>query len=815
MLKLKEIFKEYVSGDTKVEALKGVSINFRRSEFVSILGPSGCGKTTLLNIIGGLDRYTTGDLTINGKSTKDFKDRDWDTYRNHSVGFVFQNYNLIPHQSVLGNVELALTLSGVSKKERREKAKNALIKVGLEDQINKHPNQLSGGQMQRVAIARAIVNNPDIILADEPTGALDTETSIQVMEILKEIAKDRLVIMVTHNPDLAYQYSTRIIRLLDGKVTDDSNPYNGDEKIKFEENVKRKPSMSFFTALALSLKNLFTKKARTFMVSFAGSIGIIGIALILSLSDGFQNYITKIEEDTLSTYPVVIEESTIDMTAMISSMGGDSDEVKHPIDENVYSNNVMSELLATLLKGVKENDLKSFKKYLDNHQELSNYVTAIKYGYNASLNIYKSDYEEKVTQLIPYKLPAYMGGFGASVEQMEAMMAGTVVWDELLDNDKLLDSQYDVIEGKWPSNYDEAVLVINKDNEISDYLLYALGLIDDKAFLEMLQHLNDEDYKQPVYEYKFSDLLNLTYKLVPNSMLYVKGEDGLWANKKDDQAAMKEILGKALDVKIVGIIRPKENAQVTSVGGVIGYSKALTEYIVNYNSNSDVVKEQIAAYQETQTSVLDGSKIENELVYNSILDNLGLADLESPSTISIYPVSFEAKDEIIKIISEYNEGKTEEEMIQYTDYIGIMMSSISTIIDAIAYVLIAFVAISLIVSSIMIGIITYISVLERTKEIGVLRSIGASKKDISRVFNAETLIIGFTSGFLGILLTVILDIPVNLIIDHFAGIGSVAALPVVGAIILVIISMALTLIAGIIPSHIAAKKDPVIALRSE
>lgn len=813
MLKLVNIVKEYIAGDSKVEALRKISINFRKNEFVSILGPSGCGKTTLLNIVGGLDRYTKGDLLINNVSTKEFSNEDWDSYRNHSIGFVFQSYNLIPHQTVLGNVELALTLSGVSKSERKLRAKEALNKVGLHDQINKLPNQLSGGQMQRVAIARAIVNNPEIILADEPTGALDTETSVQVMEILKEIAKDRLVIMVTHNPDLANEYSTRIIKLLDGKVIDDSNPYDGSESIK-KEKMNKKTSMSFITAISLSLRNLLTKKGRTFLTAFAGSIGIIGIALILSLSNGFQRYISKIEEDTLSTYPITIEETTIDLSSMLG-MNNDKNEDLNRDENKVYSNNIMTGLLKNFLTGIKTNDLKSLKKYLDNHEEINQYVSTIKYGYNANLNIYKSNYNEKITQLVPYKMPSYMSTImGESVMQIEAMMQSSVIWDEMLDNQELINSQYDLLKGKWPEKFDEVVLVISEDNEISDFMLYALGLKDESELQDLLKNLNNPDYHGTMNEFTYDELINLTYKLVVDSAYYQEQENGVWVSKRNDSEYVKGILENALEIKIVGIIRPKETAKVTSINGVIAYSKELTEYIIKTNSNSTVLKEQKSLYESNKKSILDGSIID-ENQYKTIMLSLGDADLTSPSTISIYPISFESKDEIINIISDYNKDKSDIEKIQYTDYIGMMMSSITTIINAITYVLIAFVAISLVVSSIMIGIITYISVLERTKEIGVLRSIGASRKDISRVFNAETLIVGFVAGVLGILVTLILCIPANLIINHFTGINNIAQLPLIGAIVLIIISMGLTVFAGLIPSSVASKKDPVLALRSE
>lgn len=817
MLKLKDIVKVYIAGETKVTALKKISINFRKNEFVSILGPSGCGKTTLLNIIGGLDRYTSGDLLINDVSTKKYNNENWDSYRNHSIGFVFQSYNLIPHQTVLGNVELALTLSGVSRNERKNRAIKALEQVGLSDQINKLPNQLSGGQMQRVAIARAIVNNPDIILADEPTGALDTETSIQVMEILKGIAKDRLVIMVTHNPDLANKYSTRIIKLLDGEIIDDSNPYDGSDNTfgAFEKVVKaKKTSMSFLTAISLSLKNLLTKKGRTFLTAFAGSIGIIGIALILSLSNGFQRYISKIEEDTLSSYPITIEETSLDLSSFMN-YNKKEDKIKDKDPNKIYSDNIMTSLLQNYLRGIKKNDLVSLKKYLDSNEELKQYVSSIKYNYNANINIYKSDYSEYATQLVPYKIPKYMATIlGPSYTQIEMLMQSSVVWEEMLDNQELIDSQYDLLKGAWPTNYDEVVLVVNEDNELSDYILYALGLRQESELQELLKNINNPDYVDKVTEYSLDELLGLTYKLVVDSSYYELQENGFWASKKDDQEYLKKLLDKALDIKIVGIIRPKENVKATSISGAIGYTKQLTDYIVNENSKSDVIVAQKSLYETEQKSIFDGSIIDDNQ-YKMIMSELGDADLSQPSSISIYPNSFESKDKIIKIINDYNSDKSSADKIQYTDYIGLMMSSVTTIINAITYILVAFVAISLVVSSIMIGIITYISVLERTKEIGVLRSIGASRKDVSRVFNAETLIIGFVAGTLGILITILLCIPANLIINHYTGIGNVAKLPAVGGIILVFISMGLTLFAGLIPSSIASKKDPVLALRSE
>ncbi len=836
MLELKSIVKDYVTGDTTVKALKGVDIEFRKNEFVAILGPSGCGKTTLLNIVGGLDQYTSGDLIIEGTSTKKYASSDWDTYRNHSVGFVFQSYNLIPHQTVLNNVELALTMAGITKAERKKRAIEALNRVGLEDQINKRPNQLSGGQMQRVAIARAIVNNPQIVLADEPTGALDTTTSLQVMEILKEIASDRLVIMVTHNPQLAKTYANRTVELLDGKLISDSNPYNSavegkqaSEKQKEKDaNVgkkirqKKKSSMSYLTALSLSLNNLFTKKARTIMTAFAGSIGIIGIALILSLSSGFQQYIKKIEEDTLSTYPITIDAQTYDITTMLGAMipNGDSSAEEHDLDA-IYGRNIMAKMLTAIIQGEKHNDLASFKTYLDGNEELKDRVSAISYGYNAKLNIYKDSHSETDnTLLIPFDMALPGLGLGMG----ESSLSNLTVWQEMLDNQELLESQYELLGtgSKWPTNYNEVIVVVNKNNEINDYMLYALGLKSKTELMELMGALaTNPNYVQEVPKYSYEDILGLKYKLVLDSDYYQLQTNGTYKNMSDDKAYMNAVLTTATELKVVGIVRTKDNAQATSINGAIGYSKTLTEEIVKRNQISDVVIAQKAEMEKTEPrNLLTGELFSTTqsirtTEYNDVINKIGGADLTVPSSISIYPNSFESKEYIVKMIEDYNLGKATEDQIQYTDYIGLMMSSISTIINAITYVLIAFVAISLVVSSIMIGIITYISVLERTKEIGILRSIGARKKDISRVFNAETLLIGFVAGMLGIIVTIILDIPINIIINHLAGIGNVAKLPFWGGFFLVVISMVLTVIAGLIPSKVAANKDPVIALRSE
>ena len=869
MLKLKQIKKEYLSGESKVEALKGIDIEFRKSEFVSILGQSGCGKTTLLNIIGGLDRYTTGDLIINGKSTKKFKDRDWDAYRNYSIGFVFQSYNLIPHQTILSNVELALTISGVSKKERKERAIKALEQVGLKEHINKKPNQLSGGQMQRVAIARALVNNPDIILADEPTGALDTKTSVQIMEILKEISKDKLIIMVTHNPELAEKYSTRVIKILDGVITDDSNPYTESENEEKVEAKSGRTSMKFFTALHLSLNNLMTKKGRTLLTSFAGSIGIIGIALILAISTGVENYIKKVEEDTLSSYPIIIEETTIDMSSMMESMMGETQIEKTKKEEGkIYSSDIMDDMITTLSNKKENNNLTELKKYLDEgNNEIINNSNSIQYSYDLSINLYKKDTTNGVVQVNPSTVMSAIG-MGDVIDAQNSssmtdimgsssmMMSNTDVWTEMLDNEELLHSQYDVIAGNWPKQYNEVVLIVDSNDQISDYTLYALGLKDQKELKKKWQSIEKgetvEESEQTSYTYE--ELLNLSFKLILNSDYYKK-ENGLWIDKKDDEDYMKQKIEEAEEIKIVGIIRQNEESVATSMSGGIGYTKALKEYVINKSNEAEIVKEQkenqdvnvfsglkfpteedegkfdynsLSTEQKLAMSKLSSEQIaemmetytaNKEASYEKNLKKLGAIDLNKPTSINIYPKNFEAKEKISEAIENYNkkqrdDGK-EENVINYTDMVGIMMKSVTQIVNTISYVLIAFVAISLIVSSIMIGIITYISVLERTKEIGILRAIGASKKDISRVFNAETFIIGLISGLLGIGITVLLTIPINSIIYAVTGVTVHAMVPFNAGVTLVIISMILTIIAGLIPAKMASKKDPVIALRTE
>ena len=867
MLQLKNITKNYLSGDNEVQALKGIDIEFRENEFVSILGQSGCGKTTLLNIIGGLDRYTSGDLIINGKSTKEFKDKDWDTYRNHSVGFVFQSYNLIPHQTVLANVELALTISGVGKAERKKKAIEALQKVGLGDQLNKKPNQMSGGQMQRVAIARALVNDPDILLADEPTGALDSKTSVQVMEILKEISKDRLIIMVTHNPELAKKYSSRIVKLLDGKIIDDSNPYkSSEEDVKKARNKKDKSgkaSMKFTTAVRLSLNNLMTKKGRTFLTSFAGSIGIIGIALILSLSHGMQSYINRVEEDTLSSYPLTIQEASIDVTSMLEAMMGNGEKEEHN-DNKIYSRPIVNNILETVSTKLQTNNLEEFKKYLESGDtNIKDYINAIQYEYNLNLNIYKQNEDKTYQQVNPSKVFDELG-FGEMMESRQStssMMSGSMtmtqtdVWNEMLDNQNLLQSQYDVLAGKWPTKYNEVVLIVDENNEVSDYTLYSLGIKDIKELNESMEKIKNKE-KVEVGEsesYSYDDLLNYKFKILLNTDYY-KESGNAWQDMSNDDEYMKNVVDNAEEITIVGIIKPNEENVSSSGAGMIGYTKELKEYVINKINETEIVKEQKESpninvftgieFPENQNSSFDYSQLTDEqrmymatlseaelaelmknyaenstATYDSNLSTLGVVDLNKPSTINIYPKDFESKDMITTRISEYNDKQTndgkEENVITYTDIVGVMMSSVSTIINVISYVLIAFVGISLVVSSIMIGIITYISVLERTKEIGILRSIGASKKDVSRVFNAETLIIGLVAGLIGIVVTLLLNIPINMIIKSIVGISNISKLPTAGAIILVVISVGLTMIAGLIPARFAAKRDPVEALRTE
>ena len=869
MLKLQNIKKDYKIGDGKVQALKGISIEFRENEFVSVLGPSGCGKTTLLNIIGGLDRYSDGDLIINGKSTKLYKDRDWDNYRNHTIGFIFQSYNLIPHQSVLSNVELALTLSGVSKSERRRRAVEALKTVGLGDQINKKPNQMSGGQMQRVAIARALINNPDILLADEPTGALDSETSLQIMSLLKEIAKDRLVIMVTHNPDLAKEYSTRIVKLLDGEITDDTCPYESEITEETEKKKVKKPSMSFFTALSLSLHNLLTKKARTFLTSFAGSIGIIGIALILALSSGVNAYIDRVEQETLASYPVTIEEAGLDLGGLADSLMGENDDITETVDGKIYSNNIMTEMMTTMVNGISVNNLESFKAYLDKNKEIKEYASNIEYSYSTPINIYSEKGEHINPSQVFNTIRTSLGAEERSSSMSSPFMTNSEVWRQLFDDNDLLKKQYKVLAGNLPENKNEVVLIVDKNNQISDYTLYCLGIKDSDELKDMMEKAKNGEKIEPTEEtsYTFEEILNLKFKLLINTDYFEKTENGIWLDKTKDDLYIQSKLENAEEIKVVGILRPKDDSINDRNSGFIGYKKELMEGLVTAVNDSEIVKAQkenedinvftgrpfvndidnmdfkgLNAYistlgeaeQQQYNSYIYGMKQQglteeeiterfktalksqsNEATFDGNLKTLGVSDLNKPSKINIYPKDFESKEDISRIIEEYNKKVSESEKITYTDYIGLMMSSVTTIINAISYILIAFVSISLIVSSIMIGIITYISVLERTKEIGILRAMGASKRDISRVFNAETLIVGFIAGAIGIGVTLLLLIPINMIIESLTSIGGLAKLPVKGAVILVAISMFLTFIAGLIPSKIAAKKDPVTALRTE
>ncbi len=848
MLELKKISKVYETDSFKQKALDSVSVSFRENEFVSILGPSGSGKTTLLNIIGGLDNYTSGDLIINGISTKEYNDKDWDTYRNHRIGFVFQSYNLITHQSILSNVELALTLSGVSKNERRKRAIKALKEVGLEDHMNKRPNQLSGGQMQRVAIARALINNPDILLADEPTGALDSRTSTQIMKLLKEVAKDRLVIMVTHNAELAEEYSTRIIELKDGEVTSDNNPFDGKEEERQNKKKDRKRNMSFKTALSLSFNNLLTKKGRTVLTAFAGSIGIIGIALILSLSHGIQSYIDKTEEETLSSYPLIIQKESVDMSTILESLAGSAKQKEYK-DEKIHSLNIMGDMFTTMTQKVQRNDLKKFSKYLEDKSKIKDYSSDIQYSYNVTMNIYKNDLE-KITQVNPTTV---FDSIGMSTSGMSSVystyMSNYNVFYEMINNDKLNRQQYDLVKGHWPENYNEVVLQVDKNNQISDYTLYSLGILSQDDLKEQFVNMTTgKDVHFEEASYTYDELLNTSFRLILNTDYYKKN-NGIWINMSDDEEYMKDVLANALELKIVGIIKPNEEAVTGSnTPGMIGYTHELVSHLIEEINKTDIVKEQLENQDKnvftgrefstndtfdikdlsqeelmyiqslSQEELAEYMKTYSENMTSSYEENLvklGIAQLDDPDQIAIYPKDFDSKEEIVKIIDKYNDKKDESEQIRYTDVVGIMMSSVSTIVNVISSVLIAFVAISLIVSSIMIAIITYISVIERTKEIGILRAIGASKKDISRVFNAETLIEGLTAGVLGIVVTIILNIPINMIIKKAVNISGISKLPVGGAVILIIISVLLTVIAGFIPAKIASKKDPVEALRTE
>ncbi|KIR03703.1 ABC transporter ATP-binding protein [Lachnospiraceae bacterium TWA4] len=908
MLQIQNIKKQYITGNLVQKALDGVSLNLRDNEFVAILGPSGSGKTTLLNIIGGLDRYDSGNLIINSISTQKYKDRDWDSYRNHTIGFVFQSYNLIPHQSVLANVELALTISGISRKERRNRAKKALEEVGLGDQLHKKPNQMSGGQMQRVAIARALVNNPDIFLADEPTGALDTETSVQVMELLKEVAKNRLVVMVTHNPELADNYATRIVKLRDGKITDDSDPFTPDTAMLKEPKHQNmgKSSMSFGTSLALSFNNLRTKKGRTMLTAFAGSIGIIGIALILSLSTGVNSYIESLQKDTMTSYPISIEEQSMDLSSMLASgrerTDRSSEEVTHELD-GVYSNGSSIEMASSASMSITTNNLTEFKKYLDDkNSAIWQYIgeNGVIYSYDTKFSVYTHDSEGTLvntdgsTLEDSQKSSNGMGMMGmmsnSSSNNFEQLMPGVdggLVSSTVTDN-------YDVLYGAWPDSYDEVVLVLDKNNEISTSTLYQLGLLPTSEYKELMEKINNgEEITLDTQKWDYEEICKQNFYLIPASDLYVQKETGTYEALEGTDSEIEKLLADSVELHIVGVVRQAEDAEMASIGEAIGYTSALTDYLIDYTNHSPVVlaqqkdkniniltgaefspEDDAAKVQATKdylsnltvsekanmcreilqsvysddpenaqtmldmtdtelASTLDEYVLSSEdeaderllAIYESYIgsgsydDNMeafGYVSPDAPSGIEIYADSFEDKESIVACIDAYNKTADEENQITYTDYVGLLMSSVTTIVNIISYVLIAFVAVSLVVSSIMIGIITYISVLERTKEIGILRAIGASRRNISQVFNAETFIIGLCSGLLGIGLTALLLIPGNAIIHAVTGSTVVnAVLPISNAVALVLLSMVLTLIGGLIPAKKAARKDPVTALRTE
>lgn len=858
MLTCEHIVKDYHSGEEVVHALKDVSLTFRSHEFVSILGPSGCGKTTFLNIIGGLDHYTSGDLKINGCSTKDYKDHDWDTYRNHQVGFVFQTYNLIMHQSVLSNVELALTLTGVGKQERRRRAVEVLKKVGLEDKIDKKPTQLSGGQMQRVAIARALINDPDILLADEPTGALDSVTSVQIMEILKEISKKTLVIMVTHNPELAEKYSTRIIQLRDGVVQSDSDPVKAKDQPAAPSHLKR-PSMSFKTALSLSLNNLMTKKGRTFLTSFAGSIGIIGIALIISLSNGVQLYINRVENDTMAGYPIEVDETTTDMTDMMSTMNNMNKKSTKKKDGKVYTRAFVEDILNSVSSS-KKNNLKEFKSYLesDKGKKFRKNTKAIEYDYDLQMYVYNEQTDSGLVQVSPNGLLEKLGlsdMLKASGQLNQSTVNGQSVWMMLPENKNLRNEEYELIDGHWATGKNEVVIAVDSNNEISDYALYSLGLLDQDQLVQNYQAFvngSTEDLKATkTKSYTYDELKNVKFKLVMNSDLY-QNRNGVWIDCSDDEDYMKGVVSNAEEVRVVGIIRQRSTTANQQFYGGVYYTSKMRDEVIQKSENSTIVQQQKA---DPNTNVFTGrpfsdtgklsmsdlsdeqkatlaSMSESELMdymnsynenasatYESNLQKMGVVDLDSPSKISMYVDGFDQKEVVGDLINDYNKEQKknghEENVITYNDFIGTILKSVTHMISLVSDVLIGFVSVSLVVSSIMIGIITYISVLERTKEIGILRAIGASKKDISRVFNAETTIIGLTSGVMGIVIAVLLDLPISHIIENMSGIADIAKLPVQSALILILISLVLTVIAGLIPARIASKKDPVEALRSE
>ncbi|WP_230267985.1 ABC transporter ATP-binding protein/permease [Allobaculum fili] len=861
MLQSKNIVKEYYSGDEIVHAVNGLSVTFRDNEFVSILGPSGCGKTTFLNIIGGLDQYTSGDLIINGKSTKEYTDKDWDTYRNHRIGFIFQSYNLIMHQSVLKNVEMSLTLSGVPKEERKKRAIAALEKVGLKDQINKKPTQMSGGQMQRVAIARALVNDPEIVLADEPTGALDSETSVQIMELLKEIARDRLVIMVTHNPELAERYSTRIVRLKDGKMISDSMPVKEVKEEAKEQKLKR-PSMSFWTALSLSFNNLMTKKGRTLLTSFAGSIGIIGIGLIMSLSNGVQDYITRVENDTMADYPIELKDNTMNMSVMMSAMMDMQDETEaSEMEDGKITTSKMVESILDSISSSKTNNLAEFKKYLESDQgdEFTSTAKAIEYSYGMDMTVFNSNSDYGLVRVSPNELIDKLGfsqmgqvqsAFGVSSPMNQE------IWTQMPDSQALREDNYQLIDGAWPKDESEILLAVDKNNEITDYALYSAGLLDQdelvKNYQNVLDGKTDKIEVSETKNYTNEDFIGMELSVLPNSALYQK-VNGLWIDQSDNEDFIKDALKKeAKSVKIVGIVKPAEKTvSSTALGGIL-YDSSLRNWAADEADASEIVKEQKA---DPKINVFTGREFTNgekfsmdqltpeqmmqmqsmpqeelpsyittynnniNATYDSNLSDLGVIDLNEPSSIKLYARSFDDKEKLGDLITEYNnvqndEGKPEN-IITYTDTVGVMLSGVQRVINLISYVLMGFVSVSLVVSSIMIGIITYISVLERIKEIGVLRALGASKRDIRRVFNAETFIIGLISGLLGIGITALLDIPISMIVQNLTGVAGIASLPVNGAVILVLINLALTMIAGLIPASMASRKNPVEALRTE
>ncbi len=806
MLELKDIRKSYKVGGKEQVVLKGITTKFRKNEFTSILGASGSGKTTLLNIIGGLDKYDYGDLIIDGNSTSDYRDSDWDSYRNYRVGFIFQSYNLIMHQSVLSNVEMALTLSGVSKSERKKRATEALIKVGLKDHINKKPNQLSGGQMQRVAIARALVNNPEIILADEPTGALDSETSVQIMELIKDIAKDKLVIMVTHNPEIAKQYSTRIVELKDGVIVKDSNPVKNDKEENEDKKIKR-TSMSLLTSLALSFNNLLTKKGRTILTGIAGSIGIIGIALIISLTNGVNNYVSQMERDSLSDFPISVEKESVDLSKLFS-VPSDS-EVECTKGKVCSEDDIMAQLNYLFNGLIKKNRLKEFKAYIETHDEINDYVTEINYGYNLDLQIYSSNY----VKVNPNNFNIFTGSdvdtdSVSDYITLDGAMGN--VFYELLDNEEVLKSRYEVLAGDFPHEYNEVVIIVSKDDIIPDSVLYSLDIKDRSEVAK--KFASGKLKESPSTSYDYDELMNRSYKLVLNTDYYKK-ENGVYIDYSNDYNYMKNVVNNGLDIKVVGILRSKDTAK----SGVVGYKQSLTKYVINEISKTNIYKEQTS---NKDINVLTGTKFEgSDTSYDQVAKTLGIADLDDPKSINIYPKDFDSKSKVMDYIEKYNDEQRKaghkENIVQYTDVIKTVVNGITSVVNIISMVLIGFVAISLIVSSIMISIITYISVLERTKEIGILRAIGASKKDVSRVFVAETIIEGFLAGALGILVALLLCIPINAIVNNLLDYSGIASLPMGSAVFLITLSVLLNVLAGLIPAKMAAKKDPVEALRSE